>query len=892
MELLRFAILGLGLGGLYALAAQGVVLVYRGSGVLNFASGAIGMIGAYACFELRDAHGLAPGLALLAGVAASAAISLVVYLVVMRPLRRSSALAQVIATLGLLLFLRELVVQHYQEQVRVVASLLPAGTVDFGSQLTIGRDRVLLFAAACAITLLLWAVYRWTRFGLATTAVVQSERSLAALGWSPNLVAAVNWALGGALAGLAACLLAPITGLSSNLALLVIPALAAALIGSFRSFPLTLLGAIAIGVAESLTARYVSDPAWSRAVPFIAITLILIARGSALPVRGELAARLPALGSGRIDPRVAAAGASVAVALIAFVLSEDAVDAVTTSLLFATVVLSVVVVTGYAGQISLAQYTIAGVGAWIAARLAATQGWPFELALLAGVAGVVPVGLLLALPALRTRGVNLAVVTLGLGLVIEQLVLDNPNRTGGLAGTVVDGVTLFGLDVNAIDHPRRYALLCLAAFLLAACAVANLRRGRAGRRLIAVRGNERAAAALGVSVVGAKLYAFALGSAVAALGGVLLAFRNPRVQFDRFSLLDSIYAVALGVIGGIGFVAGAAIGAVAATGGVLTQVLSSAGEVDSWIRLFGGLGVVVTLLQAPDGVAGLGRRLRRGRGRAESWALPAETSAPERVVPRRLRAEGVVVRFGGVVAVDGAALSVDPGEVVGLIGPNGAGKSTLIDALTGIVKPAGGSVSLDGEPIDRLGAQRRARAGIGRSFQALELFEDVTVAENLVTAGDRRDARAYLSDLVRPGRARLSPAAVAAVREFELEDDLARMPGELSAGRRRLVAIARAISAQPSVLFLDEPAAGLDAQETAELGRLIRRLASERGIGVVLVEHDVPLVFGICDRVVVLDEGRVIASGTAAEVRDDPAVVAAYLGAPAPAAADGEEVRA
>ncbi|HST38420.1 MAG TPA: ABC transporter permease, partial [Conexibacter sp.] len=645
MELLRFLILGLGLGGLYALAAQGVVLVYRGSGVLNFASGAVGMSGAYACFELRDEHGLAPGLALLAGVVLSALIGLVIYLVVMRPLRRSSALAQVIATLGLLLFLRELVVQHYQEQVRVVASILPAGTVELGSDLTIGRDRVLLFGLACAITLVLWAVYRWTRFGLATTAVVQSERSLAALGWSPNLVAAANWTLGGALAGLAACLLAPITGLSSNLAMLVIPALAAALIGSFRSFPLTLLGAIAIGVAESLTARYVSDPAWSRAVPFIAITLILIVRGSALPVRGELAARLPALGDGRVHPALAGGAAALATLLIALVLSEDAVDAVTTSLLFGTVVLSVVVVTGYAGQISLAQYTIAGVGAWIAARLAATQGWPFELALAAGVIGVVPVGLLLALPALRTRGVNLAVVTLGLGLVIEQLVLDNPKRTGGLGGTVVDQVKLFGLDVNAIDHPRRYGLLCLAAFALAALAVANLRRGRAGRRLIAVRGNERAASALGVSVVGAKLYAFALGAAIAALGGVLLAFRNPRVQFDRFSLLDSIYAVALGVIGGIGFVAGAALGAVAATGGVLTQLLSSGGDVDSWIRLFGGLAVVLTLLQAPDGLAGVFARLGRRRvgGTRRAWPLPPAGAAPERVVPRTLRAEAIVV---------------------------------------------------------------------------------------------------------------------------------------------------------------------------------------------------------------------------------------------------------
>ncbi|MCZ7525369.1 MAG: ATP-binding cassette domain-containing protein [Acidimicrobiia bacterium] len=240
------------------------------------------------------------------------------------------------------------------------------------------------------------------------------------------------------------------------------------------------------------------------------------------------------------------------------------------------------------------------------------------------------------------------------------------------------------------------------------------------------------------------------------------------------------------------------------------------------------------------------------------------------------------------MAVDNVSLRVEPGQVVGLIGPNGAGKTTLIDAVTGFVRPAGGEVVLDGASVNRWSARRRAVAGMGRSFQGLELFETMSVRDNLLTASDRRDALAYLTDLVRPGRGRLGPAAAAAVSDFELAEDLDRRVDELSYGRRRLVAIARAIATEPSVLLLDEPAAGLDPVETEELGRLVRRLADEWGLAVLLVEHDVKLVLDVCDRVAVLDFGRRIAEGEPDVVRHDPLVVAAYLGVPAAEEPSGE----
>ena len=240
---------------------------------------------------------------------------------------------------------------------------------------------------------------------------------------------------------------------------------------------------------------------------------------------------------------------------------------------------------------------------------------------------------------------------------------------------------------------------------------------------------------------------------------------------------------------------------------------------------------------------------------------------------------GLTVRFGTVVAVDGVSFEVGPGEVVGLIGPNGAGKTTVIDAVTGFVKPAAGTIGLDGRAIQRDSATKRASQGLRRSFQSLELFEDLSVEDNIRAGAEQGASKAsWVSDLFWPGKHTLSPTAVAAIRGFDLEDDLASLPEELSYGKRRLVGIARAVASGPSILMLDEPAAGLDETESRELAGLIRRLADERQMGILLVEHDVPLVMSTCDRIVCIDFGKVIASGTPEQVRTDDLVVAAYLG--------------
>jgi len=878
MEPIRFAVLGLGVGALYVLVAHGIVLIYRGSGTLNFAQGALGLVGAYAFYELHLDHGWPWPLALPVALVLSAAAGIVTERAILRRLRHGSAVAGVIATLGVLVLLEALATKRYGDEVRLVPSLLPNRVVEPVAGVTVGLDRILLLGVALVATVVLSLVYRRTRFGLATSAVAENETALASLGRSPGLVAAANWGVGAALAGLAAILVAPITGLSPReLALLVIPGLAAAPVGSFTSFWLTLGGALVIGVAESETIRYVHQPGWGKAIPFLLIIAVLTVRGRALPLRGDRAERGARLGAGGLS-----ATRSVPLLVAAFVvvatLPPDWLDPATTTLLVALTCLSLVVVTGYTGQLSLAQLTLAGVGALAAAHLS-RAGLPFLLCVLIATAVTVPVGMLVAVPALRTRGANLAVATLGLAVAIEKLVLGNPAYTGGIGGLSVERPRLLGTDLGASAHPDRYALLVLGAVVLAGLVVVNLRRGRAGRRLVAVRANERAAAALGVGVVGAKLFAFGLGAAIAGLAGAVAAFRFDRADLTPYTLLGSVNLVVEAVIGGIGYAGGAVVGGIAGLGGLGTEALGRLGGLDDWNQVVAGALVLAVLVVHPhgafDGLVDAARRLGLRARRPEG---PLTVAAVEPRPGAVLEARDLTVRFGGVTALGGVSFVARPGEGLGLIGPNGAGKTTLVDAVSGLVGSEG-EVLLGEQAVSRWPAHRRARAGLGRTFQSLELFEDLTVRENLRAAADDRGRWAYLTDLVRPRNPPLPPEVVAAVHELGLVDDLDRRPDELSAGRRRLVALTRALAARPTVVLLDEPAAGLDDDETAELGRVVRDLGTRHGLTVVLVEHDVELVAAVCDRVLVLDHGRTLACGPPGEVLTRPAVVAAYLGA-------------
>jgi ABC-type branched-subunit amino acid transport system ATPase component/branched-subunit amino acid ABC-type transport system permease component len=898
MEILRFMLLGVGTGGVYALLAQGLVLVYRGSGLLNFSQGAIMMAGAFVFYECTSVLNMPLALGVVIALVFSGALGALIHLLVLRHLQRSSALSRVIATLGITIALQAGAYILFGHEPHAVKSIIPTSTVDvFSSQLGVGVNVLSIFLISLIMTIVLTVAYRVTAFGRVTTAVAEKQRVAATLGHSPDLVASVNWALGGVIAGLGGILIAPILFLDpTQLVLLVLPAMSAALLGGFSSFPITFIVAIVLGMGQSLIGRYVSQPGWASAAPFIVVVIVLIIRGQVLPLRSYVLDRLPSVGNGQIRWGVVlvlyAAGAYLTLSA-----NLDWALAAITTLSLAVICVSIVVVTGYAGQLSLAQTVIAGIGALIAAKTAGHA--PFLLSLLIGAGAAMCAGLLVSIPALRTRGVTLAIATLGLGTALISVVLTNSNYTGGEGGISVANQKLFGWDINPLFLPNRYAFVSLTILFLIGIAVANLRRGATGRRLIALRSNERAAASLGLNTSLLKAYAFVLAAGIAGIGGVLFAFSQPTVVFDgttdNFSAFASIVIVAMVVAGGVGYVGGAVIGSLMLAGGVISQLLSGWDAVNDYLPLIGGIGLVLVLLQGPDGLFEFNRHLIMSRAAKLSRFLPRMPWAARRrhdllsaagtvvrVTPATLVVRDLSVSFGGVKAVAGVDLVVEPGMVHGLIGPNGAGKTTFIDAVTGFVKSSG-SVRLGTAELSHRSPRSRAKAGVARSFQSLELFNDLTVLENLVVACERHRPYRYLTDLIWPGRPVLSAAAFEAIGQFELTDLLDKRPENISFGQRKTVAIARAIAAAPSVLLFDEPAAGLNDREAAELAGLIRRVADEWNIGVLLVEHKVDMVMSISDTITVLESGRRLASGTPQEVMASSAVIDAYLGATATA---------
>jgi ABC-type branched-subunit amino acid transport system ATPase component/ABC-type branched-subunit amino acid transport system permease subunit len=922
MTFFEFGLAGLGAGAAYSLIALGVVVVYRGSGVVNFAAGAQALLAASFYYELQGPLGKWP--AAIVSVLALGVVGGLIHVLIMVPLRRSSPLMRVVATVALLEAIQQAALQKYGTYPRLVPGLLPTHLVKiFGVGTT--ADRLIILGIALVLYVVLGVVYRRSRFGLATTGVAERAMATAALGWSPNAIAAANWMLGGMLAAVAGILLGPITGLSPDtLTLAIVPALAGCLLGEFRSFPLVLVGTLGVGV---LTSEAVGHPTFigaSDAIPFLVIVAILLVRGKVLPLRSHFNERLPSIGPGVITVRrvlIFVAAPAVAISLI----SAPWAGAVTTAVTYGIVCLSVVIVVGYAGQLSLAQFAFVGLGALISSRLGDAGHVPFIAALPIAVIAVFPIGLLVALPAVRVRGVNLAIVTMGLGVVVSSAVLGDPDLTGGvIRGTVLPEPTLFGWNIFAPSHPERYAWVCTAILILLLLLAGNIRRSQVGHQMIAVRNNERAAASLGVSVVATKLYAFAISASIAAAAGVLLAFQVSAVTFDSYDVFASVNVIVLSVLGGVGHLSGAVFGGIAAPGSVAQSVLNL------WFNIGSGIFVLITavavlpvLIGNPDGAsAEIARQFRLVTGlvrvrlpRSGRTVSPEVEDAPSDVSPtngpvpvesndvghvasdpqtspsagsvvlerKSFELRGVTVAYSGIVAVDDVSLHVEPGEVLGIIGPNGAGKTSLIDAATGFASLRSGEVLLDGEDLAGLSAHKRARMGLCRAFQSLELFEDLTIRENLALASSPNRWSSYVTQPFRARAPQLSPAGERAVSAFNLEAFLDRRPEGLPYGQRRLASIARAVATGPSVLLLDEPASGLDEHSAEEMALLIQRLAKDSGMSVLVIEHNLDVVITACDRVVVLEFGKVIASGSPAEVLQNPDVIAAYVGgAPEP----------
>jgi sulfate-transporting ATPase len=897
---LTFALIGCGIGAIYAIVAQGLVVLYKGSGILNFAQGAFVLVGGYAYYSLTVSAGMPYAVGFIGSALVTGLIGGGLYYGVFLRLRQKSDVANVIASVGVLLVIQAIALLTYGYGIRSAPSPFSIRSVRLLG-VPVGVNQVTIFAIGLGLTICLWSVYRYTRFGRVTAAAAQDPFIASALGHGPQKIGTLNWILGSGLAGLAGALIVPITFLEPTTLPtdVLFPALAAALIGSFGSFPWAFGGAILLGISDSLLGRYVHVTGVAESAPLLVVIVILALRGSALPGRANVRQRLAVAGSGRIRPVPVAVATAAAIVVILFGLNARWTNAVTISLIMATIALSIVMITGYGGQVSLAQYALAGVGALASVRL--VQYVPLVIAVIGGAGIAVCLGSVVAIVSLRTRGINLAVATIGLAIVVFDLVLNNPYFAlppgqGLSSGYPVRPPSLFGWTLDPLGHPKRYAIIVLLAFVGLAIVTLNVRRGSSGRRLLAMRANERAAAAIGVNVRASKFYAFAVGTAIASIGGSLFAFLLPSFAASTFDVVTSLGMVANTVVGGVGFVGGAAAGSVLAPGGVGSEPFRNIQSLGAWLPLIGGLTLLYVLIADPAGMFDMYRRpVTRLISR---WSRPhgtdAETAGPaidgtvkggliatQSTVERRtLRVTNLRTEFGGVVANRDVSLEVRPGEIHGLIGPNGAGKTTLIDAMTGFVKPCAGSVHLDDLHLDGWGPHRRLRAGLSRSFQSVELFGDLTVLDNLAVACDTGSASLWFKDLVRPAKPQLGGAALAAVEQFGLRPHLGRNPEELSFGQRRLLGIARAVASAPSVLLLDEPAAGVDDTEAAEIGELVRQLAYEWGIGILLVEHNIDMVLAISDRITVLAAGAVIFQGSPKDVRHDTGVMDSYLGRP------------
>lgn len=655
-DILLFLILGLGSGALYAGVGLGAVLTYRSSGVVNFAYGAIAMIPAYIYGELRANGALVlpiPGLPRMyltsgagTGLAPAMAIALafaiilgaLMHYLVFRPLRTATVVAKVVASVGVLLVLQSVAVLCYGQDAVVVANILPAGPVTFLGA-AVPRDRFYLAAIVVLLGAALAVVYKFTRFGIATRAAAEKELGAAFLGLRADGLAAINIIAASLLAGVLGILVASITVLDpTTYSEMIIPALAAALVARFTSFGVTVAAALVLGMLQSEVLHLQAIWSWlpqigtQEALPFVIIVVTMVLAGSKLPTRATLVDRRLPLAIRSRRPWAHGGAAAVAGVVLAFALPNAYRYAYATSLIGALVCLSLVVLTGYLGQISLAQMAFAGAAAFALPKLALALHVPFFIAAIPAVLLATVLGAIAGLPALRVRGVNLAVVTLALGVTVSSFVFANQRYTGGYNGLAVPEPNLFGLKLGSAGD-QRFTVLCLVVVILAAMAVSWLRRSRLGLQMLAVRANERAAAAVGIDVRRVKLIGFSISAGLAGLAGVLLAAQQVTITFTSFDVFVSLGFLASAFLGGIASVGGSLLGGMLAAGGLVFYCLQQWSGLGQYEVLISGLALVFNAVVAPEGIVGglvlLGDALRLGRGKTSpASGAPTQLTAP------------------------------------------------------------------------------------------------------------------------------------------------------------------------------------------------------------------------------------------------------------------------
>ena len=557
-------------------------------------------------------------------------------------------------------------------------------------------------------------------------------------------------------------------------------------------------------------------------------------------------------------------------------------------LIYALVAMGLNILVGLVSLVSLGQAGIYALGAYTVGVLTVKYDWPLFATMDAAVVSSATVGVVLAYPSVRVRGVYLAVVTIAFGLIVQNVVIDWRTVTGGTLG--ISNIPRANLGFGPLDTTGLYTLIAgimFAAFLLHH----NLIYSRYGRAMHAVAQSETAASSLGINPANQRVFAFVISAVYAGIAGALYAYLNRYVNPDTFSFSDSIRFLLMVILGGSGTTLGPLIGA-----GILTWIPNLLQAFGKWqLFVYGALLAAVIFLM-PKGIIGtlnswlraLMSRSRNQQQSAEPWPKASDQIAEflrsqDQIRGPIMTTSELTIKFGGLTALSNVSLQVERASIHAIIGPNGAGKTTMLNALSGFYKPTSGVVYLNQQDIGSLTSDQVARIGLTRTFQNTELFSEMTVKENIVVAFNSRYKTGILGTLLRlPGYFReenkIDAQSVQLLDYVGLRDFAGELAKNLAFGHQRRLEIARALGLSPQILLLDEPAAGLTHAEIDELIALIRDLKS-LGVTIILVEHHVDMIMAVSDHVTVLDYGEVIASGTPAQVRDDPRVIEAYFGA-------------
>ncbi len=909
-----FVLLGVIVGLTYGLLGVGLVLIYRTNRIINFAHGEMGAFGA-ALFSLVVVRwGFPYWVAFPLALAAAGGMGAVVETAVIRRLRSAPRLMSVVATLGVGQVLLGGAALFNAEGRAGAFFPNPPGlpTFEVGALLITPAYSAMLFLSPLTVIALALFLTR-SRWGLAILGSAANPEAARMAGIFAARMSSLAWALAGAISAFTAIFIQPTQGFSGEQFFgpsLLLRALACAVVARMSSFTVALLAGVGLGIIEQLVFFNYGLGNVMSALLFVVILLALLVqrprtgreeeKGSwaALQALRPIPDAIRQLWIARNLGRITGVVFLVIAAVLPLFLPHAAGITLTGMIAFMIVGLSVGIITGLGGQLTLGQFALAGIGAVASLYVARSSGNVLFAFVYAGIAGALA-SLLIGLPALRIKGLLLTVTTLSFALMVPVWLLGQPWMLG--EENEVPRLAIFG---RALEPGRPYYYFALVVFLIVMWLARNVWRGGIGRLLRALRDNEDAARAFTIPATRTKTQAFLLSGFLAGIGGAVYALGLTVLTASSFRPETSIAVVIMAVVGGISLLTGPLLGVLLVVG------LPNLAITDS-LALFGTrLGILFLILYLPGGIGGLVEPLRdrllnwfarrkgitlpsgdpsQEEGLGDEGAVRRAGAPPVRpilrtgsVVPGELLLDARNLRktFGGVKAVDGVSLEVRAGETVGVIGPNGAGKTTMFELLAGFTRADTGGVWFDGRDITWMSPEERGRLGLIRSFQDAALFPTLTVVEVIQLALERvAPTRIISSTLGLHGLERAKERRARQIISFMgLDPFWNKQVRELSTGTRRIVELASMVALEPTLLLLDEPSSGIAQRETEQLGRLLSELKDQFGITLLIIEHDIPLIMGMADRIVAMADGQVIAVGPPDVVREDPLVVESYLG--------------